>query len=171
MSVAEAAGLVAEDAVLVVGDAAAVGAGGGVLAELEVGGGVVAALGAAAAEAAGAVEAAGAAEAGDAAAGVEALLASVPDVTVEAADVTAEVADVISEVSVVVTGEPAEPGVVAASGAVDACACRANTSRTTRIPAASIANCVARRATRRNIGCGIRGSPHRRLAADSTAHL
>jgi hypothetical protein len=41
---------------------------------------------------------------------------------------------------------------------VAACACRENTSKTTRIPAATIATCTARRAMRRKIGCGMSNS-------------
>jgi hypothetical protein len=100
------------------------------------------------------------------------LTADVADVTVEvAADVTEDVVDVTAEVSVLVTGEAAGPEVVSVEGAVDACACRENTSKTTRIPAASIAHCAARRAARRKASCGIGGSPHGRLGPDATAHL
>lgn len=104
--------------------------------------------------------------------GVAELAAPVADVTVEVtADVTEEVVDVTAEVSVLVTGEAAEPEVVAAAGAVAACACRENTSKTSRIPAASIAHCAARRAARRKASCGIGGSPPRETGPDTTAHL
>jgi hypothetical protein len=100
------------------------------------------------------------------------LTADVADVAVEVvADATEEVVDVTAEVSVLVTGEATGPEVVAVEGAVAACACRENTSKTTRIPAASIAHCAARRAARRKASCGIRGSPHGRLGPDTTAHL
>ena len=100
------------------------------------------------------------------------LTADVVDVTVElAADVTEEVVDVTAEVSVLVTGEAAGPEVVAVEGAVDACACRENTSKTSRIPAASIAHCAARRAARRKASCGIGGSPQRETGPDTIAHL
>jgi len=99
-------------------------------------------------------------------------VADVADVTVEvAADVTEEVVDVRAEVSVLVTCEAAGPEVVAVDGAVAACACRENTSKTTMIPAASIAHCAARRAARRKAGCGIGGSPPRETGPDTTAHL
>jgi trimeric autotransporter adhesin len=100
------------------------------------------------------------------------LTADVADVTVEvAADVTEEVVDVTAEVSVLVTGEAAGPEAVSVEGAVAACACRENTSKTTRIPAASIAHCAARRAARRKASCGIGGSPPRETGPDTTAHL
>jgi len=100
------------------------------------------------------------------------LTADVADVTVEVvADVTEEVVDVTAEVSVLVTGAAAGPEVVAVDGAVAACACRENTSKTTRIPAASIAHCAARRAARRIASCGIGGSPPRETGPDTTAHL
>ena len=45
-------------------------------------------------------------------------------------------------------------GVVAGVGAVAACACRENSSKAVRIPAATIATCTARRAMRRTTSCG-----------------
>jgi hypothetical protein len=62
------------------------------------------------------------------------------------------------------TGESVEDGAEPAGGggSVAACACRENTSMTRKIPAATIASCTARRATRRAIGCGISYS-HRRI--------
>jgi hypothetical protein len=42
---------------------------------------------------------------------------------------------------------------------VDACACLENSIMMTKIPAATIASCIARRATRRAIGCGMSSSP------------
>jgi hypothetical protein len=92
------------------------------------------------------------------------------DVAEVAADVAEDVVDVTAEVSVLVTGDPAWPGEVAV-GAVAACACRENTSKTTRIPAASIAHCAARRAAWRNASCGIGSSPPRETGPDTTAHL
>src|SRR3984885_10534934 len=68
-------------------------------------------------------------------------------------------------------GRGAGGEVVAVEGAVDACACRENTSKTSRIPAASIAHCAARRAARRKASCGIGGSPPRETGPDTTAHL
>jgi hypothetical protein len=41
---------------------------------------------------------------------------------------------------------------------VDACACLENSIVMKKIPAATIANCIARRATRRAIGCGTSSS-------------
>jgi len=100
------------------------------------------------------------------------LTPDVADVAVEvAAEVTEEAVDVTAEVSVLVTGDAAEPDVVVVEGAVDACACRANTSKTTRIPAASIAHCAARRAARRKASCGIGELPPRETRPDTTAHL
>jgi hypothetical protein len=100
------------------------------------------------------------------------LTADVADVAVEVVeDATEEVVDVTAEVSVLVTGEAAGPEGVAVEGAVAACACRENTSKTTRIPAASIAHCAARRAARRKASCGIGGSPPRETGPDTTAHL
>ncbi len=54
----------------------------------------------------------------------------------------AEVADAMAEVTFDV-------------GKVAACACREDSRRRTRIPAAAIATCTTRRAMRRTIGCGI----------------
>jgi hypothetical protein len=45
-----------------------------------------------------------------------------------------------------------------AGGVVAACAWRENTSKTARIPAATIATCTARRAMCRKIGCGMSSS-------------
>jgi hypothetical protein len=41
---------------------------------------------------------------------------------------------------------------------VEACACLENSIMMTKIPAATIASCIARRATRRAIGCGMSSS-------------
>jgi hypothetical protein len=137
---------------------------------VEAGGGVVAELGAVDAEVAGAAVGggllAGAAVGGGVATGVAAPVAA------WAADVTVEVVDVTSEVSVLATEIAADPDVaVAALGAVAAWACRENASKTTRIPAARIANCAARRATRRKACCGIRGLRPQGDWPDTTAHL
>lgn len=138
---------------------------------LEAGGAVLAGVSAPVVVAAEAAEVAGALGGGLLGESAE-VAAPVADVTVElAADVTEEVVDVTAEVSVLVTGEAAEPEVVAAAGAVAACACRENTSKTSRIPAASIAHCAARRAARRKASCGIGGSPPRETGPDTTAHL
>jgi hypothetical protein len=69
------------------------------------------------------------------------------------AEVTGAVAAEVVLVTAEVTGSEPVPDVVAA------CACRENTSKTTRIPAAAIATCIARRAMCRKIGCGISSSP------------
>ena len=95
-----------------------------------------------------------AAEVTGAAAGVEPgpELAPVPElepVAVDTAEVTGAVADVVLEPELARL----------AGGLVAACACREKTSKTTRIPAAAIATCIARRAMSRMIGCGISSSP------------
>jgi hypothetical protein len=95
-----------------------------------------------------------AAEVTGAAAGVEPgpELAPVPElepVAVDTAEVTGAVADVVLEPDLARLAE----------GLVAACACREKTSKTTRIPAAAIATCIARRAMSRMIGCGISSSP------------
>jgi hypothetical protein len=41
---------------------------------------------------------------------------------------------------------------------VDACACLENSIMMTKIPAATIASCIARRTTRRATGCGMSSS-------------
>jgi hypothetical protein len=66
-------------------------------------------------------------------------------------------------VLVLVTAEVTEPradvsGPVAEGGGVAACACREDTSKTTMIPAATIATCTARRAMSRMTGCGMSSS-------------
>ena len=63
----------------------------------------------------------------------------------DTAEVTAEAAEVTAEAGV-------DGGVVAAV------ACRENTSKRTRIPAATIATCTARQAMRRKISCGMSNS-------------
>jgi len=52
---------------------------------------------------------------------------------------------------------------------VAACACREKTSKTTRIPAAKIAACTARRAMRRKISCGMSNSRSARTDRTSSA--
>jgi hypothetical protein len=127
---AELAGAVAADAAEVAGAGAVVAEVAGVVAEVAGSGAGAELAGAAdAAEVAGAVAADAAVVAG---AGAGAELAG-------AAGVVAEVTGVeVTEVA--------------------ACACRENTSKTTRIPAATIATCTARRAMRRKIGCGMSNS-------------
>jgi len=97
-----------------------------------------------------------AAEVTGAAAGVEPEpeLAPVPE------PVAAEVTDAAAEVTGAVAEVVLEPELARlAGGLVAACACREKTSKTTRIPAAAIATCIARRAMSRMIGCGISSSP------------
>ena len=69
-------------------------------------------------------------------------------------------AELAAELTVESAEDGAEPG--GGGGSVAACACRENTSMMRKIPAATIANCAARRATRRAIGCGMSYS-HRRI--------
>ena len=79
------------------------------------------------------------------------------DTTADAADVTGAAADATGAGT---AGAELADGAGAAEGAkVAACACRENTSKTTRIPAAAIATCIARRAMCRKIGCGMCSSP------------
>jgi hypothetical protein len=101
--------------------------------------------------AAGAELVAGAVAAGVPVPGPEPVPEPEPAVAGATCPVTAEVVLVTAEVTV------PEPGLEA--GAVAACACRENTSKTTRIPAAAIATCIARRAMCRTIGCGMSSSP------------
>ena len=85
-------------------------------------------------------------------------LVSVPVPTLEpvTAEVTGDAAEVTGAVAEL-TLEPELTGRV--GGLVAAFACREKTSKTTRIPAAAIATCIARRAMSRTIGCGISSSP------------
>ena len=83
-------------------------------------------------------EAAGA----DAAGPAEVAGADTAEVTADMAEVTTDVADDVG----------VDGGVVAAV------ACRENTSKRTRIPAATIATCTARQAMRRKISCGTSNS-------------
>jgi hypothetical protein len=73
------------------------------------------------------------------------------DVTELAVEVTGDVTELATEV----TGERGDAGDVSE---VAACACRENRSISTKIPAATIASCTARKAMRRTIGCGITSS-------------
>jgi hypothetical protein len=73
--------------------------------------------------------------------------AEVADVTGFAAALTAEPTDERAE-------DGADPGGDRVSR-VDACACLENSIMMTKIPAATIASCIARRAMRRAIGCGM----------------
>jgi hypothetical protein len=70
-------------------------------------------------------------------------------VTGAAADVTVEVAGAVADVTVEVTGAAADVSVDV--GKLAACACRESPSRMTRMPAARIAACTARRAMCRNL--------------------
>ena len=79
------------------------------------------------------------------------------DTTADTADVTGAAADATGAGT---AGAELADGAGAAEGAkVAACACRVNASKTTRIPAAAIATCIARRAMCRKIGCGMCSSP------------
>jgi len=99
--------------------------------------------------------------------------AAVPDPDPVLVPVTAEVTEPIADVTepvakatgpepelvvAAVAAEVTEPEAVAVGGSVAACACRENTSKMTRIPAATIATCTARRAMCRKIGCGMSSS-------------
>jgi hypothetical protein len=96
--------------------------------------------------------------------------AAVPDPDPVLVPVTAEVTEPMADVTEpVAEATGPEPGLVAAAvvaevtvpavgGAVAACACRENTSKITRIPAAAIATCTARRAMCRKTGCGMSSS-------------
>jgi hypothetical protein len=86
----------------------------------------------------------------DAAAEVAAMVA---EVLVADAEVTADVTEVTGDV----TGAAADPTaeVTFDVGKVAACACREDSRRRIRIPAAAITTCTTRRAMRRTIGCGI----------------
>jgi len=87
-------------------------------------------------------------------AGEAAEAAGEPEVSDETADVAGEAAgDSVEVTDVSAAGVPFEGAEVAA------CACRENTSMTTKIPAATTASCTARTAMRRAIGCGISSSP------------
>jgi hypothetical protein len=90
-------------------------------------------------------------------AGAVALL--VPEPGADDAEVAFEVADAMAEVTFDV-------------GKVAACACREDSRRRIRIPAAAIATCITRRAMRRTIGCGIAAPALARDRPDpaSTAH-
>ena len=74
-------------------------------------------------------------------------------------------ADVTGAAAGVLVPDPATGPVAAevtvpepTGGVVAACACRENTSKTARIPAATIATCTARRAMCRKTGCGMSSS-------------
>ena len=77
--------------------------------------------------------------------------------TLGVADEAAEVADEAAELTAEVTAERGDEG--GGVSGVAACACRENTSMITKIPAATIANCTARKAMQRRIGCGMSSSP------------
>lgn len=80
-----------------------------------------------------------------------------PKFTTEVAEETGFVAALTAES----TDERAEDGADPRGdrvSRVDACACLENSIMTTKIPAATIASCIARRATRRAIGCGMSSS-------------
>jgi hypothetical protein len=76
--------------------------------------------------------------------------------------VTAEVTVDAAEVTGAVTEDVPEPELARlVAGLVAAFACREKTSKTTRMPTAAIATCIARRAMSRTIGCGISSSCYR----------
>jgi hypothetical protein len=116
-------------------------------------------------------EVAGAELADGAGAGAEVAGAELADGAGAAADTTADTADVTGATADATgagtagagtAGAELTGGAGAAGGAkVAACACRENTSKTARIPAAAIATCIARRAMCRKIGCGMCSSHHR----------
>jgi hypothetical protein len=80
----------------------------------------------------------------------------VPALVPVAAEVTVDTAEVTGAVAEVALDPELARRLV---GLVAAFACREKTSKTTRIPAAAIAICIARRAMDRMIGCGISSSP------------
>ena len=77
------------------------------------------------------------------------------EVTGDAMELTAEVTGDVTELTAEVTVERGDAG---DESEVAACACRENKSINTKIPAATIASCTARKARRRRIGCGITSS-------------
>src|SRR5262249_43687640 len=77
------------------------------------------------------------------------------EATGDAAELMAEVTGDAAELTAEVTGERGDVGRVSD---VAAWACRENRSMTTKIPAATIASCTARRAMQRRIGCGMSSS-------------
>jgi hypothetical protein len=112
--------------------------------------------GAGLAEVAGAVEVAGAevaAATGDVTVGATGVAgaglagAAAAAVTADVTGATADVAEVTGAGTAGVDG-----------GVVAACACRENASKRTRMPAATIATCTARKAMRRDISCGMSSS-------------
>ena len=100
--------------------------------------------------------------------------APTPDVADETAEETCGVAELTAEVTgdaveltVEVTAERGDDGSVSE---VAACACRENRSMITKIPAAAIASCTARRAMQRRIGCGITSSHSPETGRGTRAH-
>jgi hypothetical protein len=89
------------------------------------------------------------------------------EVTGDAAEPTAEVTGDAVELTVEVTVESGDPSGVSEAAA---CACRENRSMITNIPAATIANCTARRAMRRTIGCGMSSSHWPETGRGTRAH-
>ena len=96
------------------------------------------------------------------------------EVTGDAAEPTAEVTGDVAEPTAEVTDDEAEPTVEEAVDAVDVCfdvrgasaavaawAGRENSSKTTKIPAATSAACIAVRAMRRTTGCDMSSSTRR----------
>ena len=89
------------------------------------------------------------------------------EVTGDVAELTAEVTGDAVELTVEVTAESGDPGSVSE---VAACACRENRSMITKIPAAAIASCTARRAMRRTIGCDMSSSHSPETGRGTRAH-
>jgi hypothetical protein len=85
------------------------------------------------------------------------------EATVPAAEVTGAEELLLGLVLGLVAAEATVPaaevtGPEPTGGVVAACACRENTSKTARIPAATIATCTDRKAMCRKIGCGMSSS-------------
>jgi hypothetical protein len=78
------------------------------------------------------------------------------EVTGDVTELTAEVTGDVAELTAEVTVERGDVG--GGVSEVAACAWRENRSIITKIPAATIASCTARRAMRRRIGCGMSSS-------------
>jgi hypothetical protein len=98
--------------------------------------------------------------------------------TCDVAELTADVTGLVAELTAEVTGDAveltaevtAERGDVGSVSEVAACACRENRSMITKIPAAAIASCTARRAMQRRIGCGMTSSHSPETGRGTRAH-
>jgi hypothetical protein len=80
------------------------------------------------------------------------------EVTEASTDVTGPVAEATGPEPELAAADEVSRSAAVAGGAVAACACREKTSKMTKIPAAVIATCTARRAMCRKIGCGMSSS-------------